>query len=276
MVVLKNVTADAPMIDILLYPLLAGLGVAAVAGPLGSFAVWRKMAYFGDTLAHSALIGVALGLFLSINITLSIIIACMLVAIILVVLEQKTRLATDTLLGILSHTALATGLICVSLYSQTRINLFGLLFGDFLTAGIMDVVTIYSVAVPVIIIIVVFWRKLLMICMDEDMARVEGHHVVRLRLLLMMLMAIVIALAMKVVGVLLITALLIIPAASSRRITTSPEAMAIIASVLASLAVISGLLLSFYFDIPAGPGVVVACSFLFATVTLFSMYKMKA
>lgn len=256
------------MIELMILPLLAGVGIALSAGPLGAFAVWRRMAYFGDTLAHSALIGVALGLFLSINVTVTIIVCCVIIAVLLVLIEQKSDLSTDTILGILSHSALALGLICVSLYSHTRINLFGYLFGDFLLVSQTEVIIIYAVALFVISMLIIFWRGLIMISTDEDLARVEGNHVEALRLLLMLLMALVIALAMKVVGVLLITALLIIPAACSRKLSSSPEAMALIAPIIGAVSVIVGLISSFIWDLPSGPSVVIAATCLFAIINI--------
>ena len=271
---LSIATASVTMIELLILPLLAGCGVALAAGPLGSFAVWRRMAYFGDTLAHSALIGVAIGLFFSINITVAIIVSSLFIAAALVLLEQKNTLSTDTILGILSHSALAVGLICVSAFSSARINLFGYLFGDFLIVSTADVIAIFTVAFIVIGLLMFFWRGLIMISTDEDLARVEGNNVEGLRMLLMLLMAAVIALAMKVVGVLLITALLIIPAATSRKLSSSPEAMVIIAPLIGMLSVLSGLLASFFWDVPAGPAVVVVSAIFFLTVNI--CYKKRS
>ncbi|VUD64108.1 High-affinity zinc uptake system membrane protein ZnuB [Thalassocella blandensis] len=246
------------MPDFLLYSLLVGIAIAIVAGPLGSFTVWRKMAYFGDTLAHSALIGVALGLFLSINVALTIVFTCILIAVLLVYLEHRNSLSTDTLLGVISHGSLALGLVCVSLYSSQRVNLFAYLFGDLLTVTLSEVITIYLVVALMLGAICWLWKPLLMITVDQSLAKVEGRRVTLLRLSLMMMVALVIALAMKIVGVMLITALLIIPAATSRRLTSSPEAMALVASVIGVISVILGLGASYWFDIPAGPAVVLA------------------
>lgn len=263
------------MIELLIIPLLTGLSVALVSGPLGSFMIWRRMAYFSDTLAHSALLGVALGLFLSFNSTLAIVFTCCIIAFSLVVLESKTKLASDTLLGILSHSALALGLICVSLYSSSRVNLQGLLFGDFLTSDLNDFLTILAVSIAVLCCLVFYWKKLLLITVDEDLAKVEGLKVNILKIILMMLTALVIAISMKVVGVLLITALLIIPAASARSISSSPEAMAILASIIASIGVIMGLFFTFYIDVPAGPAIVVVCTFMFLISRIFSKFILK-
>ncbi len=251
------------MIDFLVLALLAGVGVAIIAGPLGAFTVWRRMAYFGDTLAHSALLGISLGLFLEINVNLGIILACSLIAFMLSTLQSRSRLAIDSLLGILSHSSLALGLVCISFFSDTRVDIYSYLFGDLLTVTVQEVVMIYIVGLISLGILVYFWRSLLIVAIDEDMAKVEGNPVEFLRLLLMLLMAVVIAVAMKVVGVLLITALLIIPAAASRRLSSSPEAMAIMATIIAMLSVILGLAASWFIDSPAGPSIVLGATMLF-------------
>ncbi|UZJ43872.1 zinc ABC transporter permease subunit ZnuB [Marinimicrobium sp. C6131] len=251
------------MPDFLLYALLAGLGVTLVAGPLGALVVWRRMAYFGDTLAHSALLGVTFGLLLNINLNLAVALGCLLLALILVALQHNRLLATDTLLGILSHSTLALGLVMVSLFTNSRIDLLGYLFGDILSASVGDVVTIWVISVLVSALLFLLWRPLLAITVHEDLARVEGIPVTAVRTALMLLMALVIAIAMKVVGVLLITALLIIPAATSRRLTHTPETMALCASLLGALSVFGGLAASFYWDSPAGPSIVLCATGLF-------------
>ncbi|RYY01261.1 MAG: zinc ABC transporter permease subunit ZnuB [Gammaproteobacteria bacterium] len=251
------------MPDFLLYALLAGIAVALVAGPLGSFAVWRRMAYFGDTLAHSALLGITFGLLLGINLNLAVAVGCLLLALILVAMQNNRFLATDTLLGILSHSTLALGLVCVSLFSNTRIDLLAYLFGDILSVNKLDLITMWLISLVVIGALVWLWRPLLAITVHEELAQVEGIPVNKVRTALMLLMALVIAIAMKVVGVLLITALLIIPAAASRRLTHTPEAMAVVASILGATAVSLGLGASYLWDSPAGPSIVLAATILF-------------
>jgi zinc transport system permease protein len=252
------------MPEFLTLALLGGLAVALVAGPLGSFAVWRRMAYFGDTLAHSALLGITFGLLLDINLNIAVALGCLMLALILVALQQNRFLATDTLLGILSHSTLALGLVCISYFSNTRIDLLAYLFGDILAVSHADVASIWAIALVVIATLVAIWRPLLAITVHEELAQVEGVPVTAVRTALMLLMALVIAIAMKIVGVLLITALLIIPAAASRRLTQTPEHMAIVASLLGMLAVISGLTASYYWDSPAGPAIVLSATLLFA------------
>lgn len=250
--------------DFLVLAALCGAGVAVVAGPLGSFMVWRRMAYFGDTLAHSALMGAAIGVMLDVQPIWAVLVSSLLLALLLVALQSQKQLASDTVLGILSHSTLALGLVCASLVSEQRIDLWAILFGDLLTVTATDVGVIYGVATVVLLVLWRFWRSLVFATLDENLARVEGLPTQKLRLLLMCLIALVVALAMKVVGVLLITALLIIPAATSRRLSSSPEAMATMASLIGVVAVMAGLGASFVWDVPAGPAIVLAASTLFA------------
>jgi zinc transport system permease protein len=251
------------MIDFLLYALLAGIGVAAVAGPLGCFVVWRRMAYFGDTLAHSALLGVAMGVLLNIDLGIAVALICLLMALGLVALEQQEILALDTLLGILSHASLAAGLVVISLLSDIRVDLMSLLFGDLLSVTKADLMVIYIGAGIAILLLATLWKSLINITVEPELAAVEGANVARVRTALMVITALVIAIAMKIVGVLLITALLIIPAATARRISSTPESMAVIASLLAMLSVVSGLAASWYIDTPAGPSIVISATLLF-------------
>ncbi|PVZ10607.1 MULTISPECIES: zinc ABC transporter permease subunit ZnuB [unclassified Pseudomonas] len=251
------------MADFLLYALLAGLSLAVVAGPLGSFVVWRRMAYFGDTLSHAALLGVALGLALNVSPALAVTVGCLLLAVVLVSLQRRQPLASDTLLGILAPSTLSLGLVVLSFMREVRIDLMAYLFGDLLAISLGDLYWIVGGSLTVLVLLALLWRPLLAITVHEELARVEGLPVASLRLGLMLLIAIVIAVAMKIVGVLLITSLLIIPAAAAQRHARSPEQMAVGASVLGVLAVCAGLSLSWFKDTPAGPSIVVSAALLF-------------
>lgn len=252
------------MPDFLLNALLAGLALALVAGPLGSFVVWRRMAYFGDTLSHAALLGLALGLLLDVSPTLAVTFGCLLLAVLLVSLQQRLILASDTLLGILAPTTLALGLVVLSFMSEVRIDLMGYLFGDLLAISTTDLLWIIGGSTLVMLALILLWRPLLAMTVHEELARVEGLPVDALRMALMLLIAIVIAVAMKIVGVLLITSLLIIPAAAAQRHARTPEQMAVSASLIGLLAVCGGLALSWFKDTPAGPSIVVCAAAGFA------------
>jgi zinc transport system permease protein len=264
MVIITSMGSLVIMTDFLLYAFLAGIGVASVAGPLGCFVVWRRMAYFGDTLAHSALLGVSLGVMLDINLNITITAIPLIMAMVLVFLEQRGFLSLDTLLGILSHSALALGLVVISLLPDVRVDLMSLLFGDLLAVTQSDLWVIYGVACAVMILLGLLWQQLINITVDPELAAVEGTNVTLVSTALMLITALVIALAMKVVGVLLITALLIIPAATAQRLSHTPEQMAMMASVIAMVAVVMGLAMSWYIDTPAGPSVVISAGVLFS------------
>ncbi|MCP4329821.1 MAG: iron chelate uptake ABC transporter family permease subunit [Alphaproteobacteria bacterium] len=252
------------MDDFLLRALAAAVGVSLVAGAVGCFIVWRRMAYFGDALSHSALLGVALGLILGIDLNVGIVIACTLFAIFLVALQRQRTLASDTLLGILAHSALAIGIIVIASFETVRIDLLSYLFGDILAVDGRDLVWIYGGGAIVIAALAFLWRWLLALSVDEDLARVDGVPVDAVRLALMFLIATVIAAAVKIVGVLLITSLLIIPAATARRFARTPEQMALLAGGIGALASVLGLAGSAQWDTPTGPTIVVAATTLFA------------
>jgi len=251
------------MDDFLLRALLGGLGVALVAGPFGSFVVWRRLAYFGDTLAHSALLGVALGFLLHINLTLGIFLICQMLAILLFVSQFQRQLASDTLLGIFSHGALSLGLVALAFMDNVRIDLVSYLFGDILAIGYSDLFWIYGAGGVALLGLIWIWKPLLSITIHEDLARVEGIPVDRINWLFLGLIALIVAIMMKVVGMLLVTALLIIPAATARRFANTPESMALIAMVIGGISVGLGLLGSFQYDTPSGPTIVVAGCILF-------------
>ncbi|MBT4426735.1 MAG: hypothetical protein HOC88_07545, partial [Rhodospirillaceae bacterium] len=227
--------------DFFLRALIGGIGVALLAGPLGCFVVWRRMAYLGDSLAHGALLGVALGLALGIDFTLGIIAVCVALVAMLLLLQRQRRLAGDTLLVILAHGALSLGLVAVSFVHGARLDLMAYLFGDILAVSHADLIWIYAGGVVILIVIAFIWRPLLAITVHEELARAEGARVTLVSIIFMLLIALSVALAMKVVGVLLIASLLVIPAAAARRLAHTPEQMAVLASVAGCLAVAGGL-----------------------------------
>ena len=247
------------MDDFILVAMLAGVALALVAAPLGCVVVWRRMAYFGDTLAHAALLGVALAIASHSLPLIGVAVVGLSIASLLYWLEKQRELSTDTLLGILSHSALAAGLIVVSiLQAQGQpVNLMAYLFGDILAIGQSELIGMYAGAAFILLVFIRLWPALLSLSVNEELARIDGIRVERYKFLFMLLLAMVIAVAMNVVGVLLITALLIIPAASARLFSRSPLQMVLLATVFASVAVVAGLLASLQWDLPAGPAIVV-------------------
>ncbi|MFZ5789875.1 MAG: iron chelate uptake ABC transporter family permease subunit [Pseudomonadota bacterium] len=250
------------MSDFLLRALLGGIGVALVAGPLGCFVVWRRMAFFGDALAHAALLGVALGFLLGIDLELGVLATSLVFAGLLVRLQRQRLVASDTLLAILSYGALSAGLVAIAFMPAMQIDLLSYLFGDILAVGRTDLVWIWGGGLAALAGLLLIWRPLLAITLNEELAAAEGVPVERVRLAVMLLVALLVGIAMKIVGILLITALMILPAAAVRPFSRTPEQMAALSSLLGVLSVVGGLGLSLELDAPAGPSVVlVACVF---------------
>ncbi len=251
------------MEDFILRALLGGVGVAIVTGPVGCFIVWRKMAYFGDSLAHTALLGVGLGFAFGIDLRLGTLAACVGLALVLLLLQRQRKLPTDTLLGVLSHTALSIGIIAVSLMETLRMDLMGYLFGDILAVGPADLLWIYVGAAAALCALAWIWRDLIAITVHEEIAAAEGISTFGVQLTFMLLIALIIAIAMKLIGILLITSMLIIPAAAARRFSKTPEQMAILAILAGVIAVMVGLWASIQWNTPAGPSIVVSAAALF-------------
>ncbi len=250
------------MDDFLVRALLAGLGVAIVAGPYGCLVLWRRMAYVGETLAHTALFGVALGLFFEVDLILGMIVAVAVAALLLAVAQRNKRLGSDAILGILASLTLAAGVILVSAAGTVRIDLFAFLVGDILAVRQADLHAIYVAAAAALGALAWLWRPMLAATLHDELARNDGVRVDLVNLLLMLLLALVIAVAGRMVGILLVVALLVIPAATARRFSRTPETMAVLAALIGALAVAAGLWGSFRWDAPTGPSMVVAAGVL--------------
>ena len=238
--------------------LVAGIGVALIAGPLGCFIVWRRLAYFGDTLSHAALLGVALALLLEVNITLAVFVVSAGVSFAMVLLRRRARLSADVLLGLLAHSTLAVGIVVLAFMTWVRVDLMGFLFGDILAVSKLDIAIIWVGGAISLAILAMIWRPLFAGTVHQELAEAEGMNPERANVIFMLLMAAVIAISMKIVGVLLITAMLIIPAATARRFASGPEQMALLAALIGVTAVLGGLFGSLQWDTPTGPSIIIA------------------
>ncbi|MEF3193198.1 MAG: metal ABC transporter permease, partial [Halothiobacillaceae bacterium] len=254
---------EFPLPDFLGYALLGGIGVALLSGPLGCFVVWRRMAYFGETLAHSSFLGVGLGLLLHLHPMIGVAAVGAVIAILLARRDPADGLAEDTLLGLLAHASLALGLVVLAFMEDVRVDLFAYLFGDILALRPEELVWIGLADVCGLALLAWLWRGLLSLTVHEELAAVEGRRVKLLRLGFMLVLVMFVALAMKLVGILLTVSMLIIPAAAARRLARTPLQMAVGASFIGALSVILGLTASLYYDTPAGPSMVVVAAALF-------------
>ena len=251
------------MDDFLIRAIIAGVSIALISGLLGVFILWRRMAYFGDALSHSAILGVSLGLLFSININIGIILSTFIVALLLFLSQRQQKIGSDTVLGILSHSTLSLGLILISFVQGVRIDINAWLFGDILSVSWADIQLILAGVVVILILLKIIWKPLLSLTVNEELARIEGVNTILISAIYTFLIAILVAIAMKIIGALLITSLLIIPAAAARQLSKTPEQMAGFAVIVGILAVFIGLGISFLWDTPSGPSIVISTSGLF-------------
>lgn len=240
--------------------LVASVALGAIAAPLGCLVVWRRMSYFGSTVAHAGLLGVALGIFLGIDLTLGVILIALAIGGSLVILSRQRILPTDSLLGILSHAALAGGLVAAAKLAGQRLDLMGYLFGDILAVTGTDLAWIFVGGALVLALVATLWRTLVAVAVHEELAAAEGMNTKYAEAALVLILAFTIAVAMKIVGVLLIIAFLIMPAAAARPLSTTPEAMVLFAAIIGAIGAAAGLLLSASADIPGGPAIVLVLS----------------
>jgi zinc transport system permease protein len=256
--------------------LLAGVGIALLAGPLGAFVVWRRLAIFGEALAHSALLGLVLALLLDVDPTLGLVVFAALLAAALWALEEQQLLPTDTILSTLAHGALAAGLVLASLLDWLRIDLLAVLFGDILAVSDSDLAVLLVLLLLVGVGLARHWRGLLSLTIEPDLARVEGVPVRRLRLLLDLQIAAAIAVGMKLVGLVLVVSLLVVPAAAARPWARTPHGMALLAALAGTAATLSGVGLSLLVDLPTGPAIVlVAVLGFLASVTAARLRELR-
>ena len=248
----------------LMRALLAGLGLAVIAAPLGCFVVWRRMAYYGETVAQAGLIGIAVGLALSLDLTASVLAVTLVVSGLLVLLSRQQLVPFDSLLGLMAHAALAVGVIAASLVRGPQLDFMAFLFGDIFAVTGSDLRWVYIGGAVALAALVVVWRPLLALTVHEDLAAAEGVATERVKLIFVLVLALVVAIAIKIVGVLLTIAFLIMPAAAARPLAGTPEQMAVIAAIFGMLSVASGLFLSISLDTPGGPSIVLMLAVFFA------------
>lgn len=252
--------------DFLTRAVLAGLGLVLATGTLGSFVVWRRMAYFGDSTAHAAILGVSLSFAFALPYYLGTLVVAIAVALIVAALSGRGQ-AVDTVLGVIAHSALAFGLLAASFIPTLRASLDSYLFGDILAVTRADLAWIWGGAALVLGLLAWRWQRLVTASVNEELALASGIDPRRERFILSIALAIVVAIAIRMVGALLISALLIVPAAAARGFSRTPEQMAGSATLIGAMAVLGGLWVSLHFDTPAGPSIV-AISAVFYAISL--------
>ncbi|MCU0953737.1 MAG: metal ABC transporter permease [Hyphomicrobium sp.] len=244
----------------LLRALAAGIGLAIIAAPLGAVLVWNRMAYFGETVAQASLVGVALGLLLNIDVTVSVVITTLAVAGLLIILGRQKLVPLDAILGLTHHGTLALGVIATTVLAGPSVDLMGYLFGDVFAVTQSDLWLIYGGAVIVLGVMYWLWQPLLRVAVHEELASAEGVPSRRVRAAFIVVLALVIAIAMKIVGILLAIAFLIVPVVAARPFAATPEGLVMGAGIVGSASVALGLALSAGADAPGGPAIVLCMS----------------
>ena len=239
--------------DFIVRAFAAGIGLAFITGPLGCFIVWRRLSYFGDTIAHSALLGVVIAYALDFNLIIAVFVVSCLLALSLLFLQRRTNLPDDALLGLLAHSVLAIGLVLLGILSFIRIDLMGLLFAAILSVNVTDLLFVWIGGGIVLIVLVLIWRPLFAGTVNLELAKAEGLNPDLANAIFTLLIASVIAISIKIVGILLITGLLIIPASASRNLSSTPIQMAIISSIIGVASVVLGIQTSMIWNTPTGP-----------------------
>ena len=247
-----------------LRPLAAGIALAVLGAPLGCLVVWRRVAFFGETLAHVALPGIAVALLLGLPPFAGALTAALITAALFALLEGELPAQTDSLLATLAHVGLSAGLIVLAVSGRIRIDPMALLVGDILALSPADAAITLGLAAAGLLLIARTWRSLVFIALHRDLAQVSGIPARAFDLAFLAGLSAYVALATRLVGVLLVTSLLVIPAFAAQARARTPEGAAVIAAALAAGAVAVGLTLSFLWDWPSGPAVVVAAGAAFA------------
>ena len=249
--------------DFFIRALVAGLGVAIVTGPLGCFVIWRRLSYFGDTLSHSALLGVTLAYSMEFNIALSVFIISSLIALTLIQLQKRTNLPGDALLGLLAHSSLAVGLVVIGFLSFIRFDIMGVLFGDILSVSVNDLLIIWIGGATILVVLWRIWKPLFAATVNYELAEAEGMQPDRINVIFTILLAALIAISIKMVGLLLITGMLIIPTAMARNLSNNPKQMVIFSIIGGLLSVFIGLYTSFEINTASGPTIITVALILF-------------
>jgi zinc transport system permease protein len=243
--------------------LIAGSFIGILCSILGVFLVLRRFSLIGDGLAHATFGSVALALLLKMSplyVSIPIVMTC---SIVILKLTERARLYGDAAIGVVSSFGIAVGVMLSSIAGGFNVDLFSYLFGSILSISNVEVIISIILSVLVILIISLYYNELLSITFDEDSAKASGINTKFINTIFVLLTAVTVVLSMKVVGIMLISALLIFPAVTALQIARSFKAVMLAASLSAITSVVSGIVLSFFLDLPTGATIVMINFILF-------------
>ncbi|MEZ5115820.1 MAG: metal ABC transporter permease [Candidatus Nanopelagicales bacterium] len=244
---------------------LAAAAVVGLVAPLiGVFLVQRRLALLGDGMGHVALTGVGLAFLLGTAPVPTALVTAAAGAVVIEIIRARSRTAGDLALALIFYGGIAGGVLFTSLSSagtSTALNQY--LFGSLSTVAPEDLVALGAVAAIVLVTLAVFGREIFAMSLDPDVARVQGVRTTRMSMLLTVLAAITVVIGMRTVGLLLVSAIMIVPIAAAQQLTRSFRATMVVGVVVGVLAAVSGLVGSYYLDVPPGPSIVILALALF-------------
>ncbi len=242
---------------------LAGMMLSFVLAVVSFFVVLRRLSFIGVGVAHSAFGGVALGALLGISPTLTAIGFAVVVANAIGYIGKEDLLSTDTAIGIFFPLAMAMGVIFIGMSDQYNVDLFGYLFGNILAITRQDLIVIAVFGGLVLLSTVLFFKELLFVAYDREVALVSGMPVAFLDHFFLTILALSVVISMKIIGIILVSALLVIPGAAASQITRRYDSMIAFSILIALISTSGGLIISYYADLPSGATIVSLASFIF-------------
>ena len=248
--------------------LIAGALIGFLGSYYGVFVVQRKMSFLGSGLSHAAFGGVALGILLGVEPLVMALPFTILVGMLIVWLEDKTKLSSDTSIGILFSVAVALGIVFMAMKTGYAADAYTYLFGSILAVYTSDLIIISILSIITIASYFTLWKSWAYATFDREFAISDGVKVKLHDYLLSMLLSLTVVVAMKIVGMLLIAAFLVIPAAIGRNTSKTFAGMTIVSVIVGVLSAVGGLILSFFMDLPSGAVIILLQSFIFL-ITLF-------
>lgn len=255
--------------DFMRRALVAAALVGLIAPLIGVFLVQRRLALLGDGMGHVALMGVGLAFLLGTAPIPTAMVTAALGAFLIEFIRNRSRTAGDVALALLFYGGIAGGVLFASLApGKASSSLNSYLFGSLSTVATGDLWALGILAVSVLVILAIFGRELFAVCLDPDIAQVQGIRVRAMSTLMAILAAIVVVVGMRVVGLLLVSAIMIVPVAAAQQLTRSFRSTAVIAVIIGLISSVAGLAGSFYIEVPPGPAIVMLALACFAVLAI--------
>jgi len=253
----------------MLRAMIAGVIIGMIAPVIGTFLVIKRYSRLADTLAHVSLAGVALGLIMRLNPVFMAVMISIVVALSVELLSVRNRIFGESLLALLLWSGMAVAVVLISVGEGFKVNLFSYLFGSILTVTRNDLIFLVIMAVIIFLIIAAFYKEFFLICMDEEIARVGGINTRLFNMLLIIMAALTVAFSMKIVGILLIGALMVVPVLTAMQLSRSFKHTLGVSVIVSLLSVITGLIISYLYDIASGGAIVLVCLMVYILVMLY-------